>query len=106
MLLKPKQVFQQVILSVDQRLQDAFARVSIARGACGVRGYGRETKEAAGDNSSRGRVSISIMNALIVEVVPRHRITGQIFQRIVRDSLCRREKYGLVGLGGSCGETV
>src|ERR1700682_3918696 len=87
-------------------MREPFARVSIERGACGVHGYGRETEEAAANNSSRGRVSISIMNALIVEVVPRHRITRQIFQRIVRDSLRRREKNGLVRLGGSYGETV
>src|SRR5260370_34187520 len=46
------------------------------------------------------------MNAFIVEVVPRHGITRQISQRVVRDWLRGRKKHGVMGRCVSGGETV
>src|SRR5258708_39667479 len=83
-----------------------YARRSVA--GCGGRipVYGGRAEEPAGDNRSRRRVPVAEMNAFIVEVVPRHGITRQISQRVVRHSLRGRKKHGVMGRCVSGGETV
>src|SRR5215813_8842057 len=76
---------------INQRLGDALALLAINVGFALVGNLLGQTEQPACDNYRGRTISISVMNALIVEVEPGHAVIRQFADHVIRD-LCRRGK--------------